>query len=200
MLTRLQAHRAESAVAQPLVSVGPSIPDRPSRTGPACLQRVACYSRGRQVSNRDVGAESIQRHENRNSTTALEMGGVGLTPYLSFIMDCETFDILGPWEIDRGPQTMHYDFWWNLPRDYMVTSEWALPNRSDGHTCSRAGPQARYQQIGIVPHQCRGAKKDMRGLPYNAGPHGSVRPCSRAQIGPRAPPASSPSPSRPPPC
>ncbi len=44
-----------------------------------------------------------------------------------FIMDCETFDILGRWEIDRGPQTLHYDFWWNLPRDYMVTSEWALP-------------------------------------------------------------------------
>jgi hypothetical protein len=44
-----------------------------------------------------------------------------------FIMDCETFDILGRWEIDRGPQKMHYDFWWNLPRDYMVTSEWGLP-------------------------------------------------------------------------
>jgi len=38
-----------------------------------------------------------------------------------FIMDCETFDILGRWEIDRGPQNLHYDFWWNLPRDYMVT-------------------------------------------------------------------------------
>ncbi len=44
-----------------------------------------------------------------------------------FIMDCQTFDILGRWEIDRGPQKLHYDFWWNLPRDYMVTSEWALP-------------------------------------------------------------------------
>lgn len=33
-----------------------------------------------------------------------------------FIMDCETFDVLGRWEIDRGPQTLHYDFWWNLPR------------------------------------------------------------------------------------
>jgi methanethiol oxidase len=27
----------------------------------------------------------------------------------------------------RGPQNLHYDFWWNLPRDYMVTSEWGLP-------------------------------------------------------------------------
>ena len=42
-----------------------------------------------------------------------------------FAMD--TFDILGRWEIDRGPQNLHYDFWWNLPRDYMVTSEWGLP-------------------------------------------------------------------------
>src|SRR4029077_19694526 len=39
----------------------------------------------------------------------------------------ETFEILGRWEIDRGPQRLHYDFWWNLPRDYMVTSEWGLP-------------------------------------------------------------------------
>ncbi len=44
-----------------------------------------------------------------------------------FIMDCETFDILGRWEIDRGVQDKHYDFWWNLPRDYMVSSEWGLP-------------------------------------------------------------------------
>lgn len=44
-----------------------------------------------------------------------------------FIMDCQTFDILGRWEIDRGQQKLHYDFWWNLPKDYMVTSEWALP-------------------------------------------------------------------------
>jgi len=44
-----------------------------------------------------------------------------------FIMDCETFDVIGRWEIDRGPQDKHYDFWWNLPRDYMVTSEWGLP-------------------------------------------------------------------------
>ena len=42
-------------------------------------------------------------------------------------MDCESFEILGRWEIDRGPQKLHYDFWWNLPRDYMVSSEWGLP-------------------------------------------------------------------------
>jgi selenium-binding protein 1 len=44
-----------------------------------------------------------------------------------FIMDCETFEVVGRWEIDRGSQDKHYDFWWNLPRDYMVSSEWGLP-------------------------------------------------------------------------
>jgi len=44
-----------------------------------------------------------------------------------FIMDCETFEVLGRYEMERGPQDKHYDFWWNLPRDYMVSSEWGLP-------------------------------------------------------------------------
>ncbi|MEL6575121.1 MAG: selenium-binding protein SBP56-related protein, partial [Pseudomonadota bacterium] len=44
-----------------------------------------------------------------------------------FIMDCQTFDIIGRYEIERGPQDKQYDFWWNLPRDYMVSSEWGLP-------------------------------------------------------------------------
>jgi selenium-binding protein 1 len=44
-----------------------------------------------------------------------------------FLMDCQTFEVLGRWEIERGPQQLHYDFWWNLPRDYMVSSEWGLP-------------------------------------------------------------------------
>ena len=59
------------------------------------------------------------------------LGGAGADgtqgPPGVFIMDCETFEVLGRWEIDRGPQKMHYDFWWNLPRDYMVSSEWGLP-------------------------------------------------------------------------
>lgn len=44
-----------------------------------------------------------------------------------FIMDCETFDIIGRYEMDRGVQDKHYDFWWNLPRNYMVSSEWGVP-------------------------------------------------------------------------
>jgi len=44
-----------------------------------------------------------------------------------FLLDCESFDIRGRWEMDRGDQRLSYDFWWNIPHDYMVSSEWGLP-------------------------------------------------------------------------
>ena len=45
-----------------------------------------------------------------------------------FMLDHESFDILGRWEIDRGPQFLHYDFWWHLGHDTMITSEWGTPS------------------------------------------------------------------------
>ncbi len=44
-----------------------------------------------------------------------------------FVMDHETFDIRGQWELDRGPQHLAYDFWWHLGFDTMITSEWGTP-------------------------------------------------------------------------
>jgi selenium-binding protein 1 len=44
-----------------------------------------------------------------------------------FMLDHYTFDVLGPWEIDRGPQRLAYDFWWHIGQDVAVTSEWATP-------------------------------------------------------------------------
>jgi selenium-binding protein 1 len=44
------------------------------------------------------------------------------------IMDHESFDVLGRWEVDRGPQELAYDAWWHLGYDTMVTSEWGTPN------------------------------------------------------------------------
>jgi selenium-binding protein 1 len=49
-----------------------------------------------------------------------------------FMMDCDTFDIIGPWEVDRGPQYYAYDFWWHLTHDVMITSEWGTPKMIEG--------------------------------------------------------------------
>jgi len=45
-----------------------------------------------------------------------------------FVMDQESFDVLGKWEIDRGPQQLAYDFWWHLGFDTVITSEWGTPS------------------------------------------------------------------------
>src|SRR5437764_2426222 len=45
-----------------------------------------------------------------------------------FVIDPQSFEIRGPWEKDRGPQQLAYDFWWHLGHDTMITSEWGTPN------------------------------------------------------------------------
>jgi len=44
-----------------------------------------------------------------------------------FRMDPETFEVLGQWELDRGPQNLAYDFWWHLGYDTLISSEWGIP-------------------------------------------------------------------------
>jgi methanethiol oxidase len=44
-----------------------------------------------------------------------------------FILDPDSFEVLGKWEIDRGPQYFGYDFWWHLGHDTLITSEWGTP-------------------------------------------------------------------------
>jgi selenium-binding protein 1 len=44
-----------------------------------------------------------------------------------FILDHDSFDVLGQWEVDRGPQELAYDFAWHLNYDALITSEWATP-------------------------------------------------------------------------
>jgi selenium-binding protein 1 len=52
----------------------------------------------------------------------------GTGPGGVFLMDHTTFDIIGPWEKDRGPQYLAYDAWWHLTQDIMLTSEWGTPD------------------------------------------------------------------------
>lgn len=44
-----------------------------------------------------------------------------------FLIDQESFEVLGQWEVERGPQYLSYDFAWHLGYDTMVTSEWGTP-------------------------------------------------------------------------
>jgi selenium-binding protein 1 len=52
----------------------------------------------------------------------------GTGPCGIFMMDPETFEVRGKWELDRGSQYLAYDFWWHLGFDTMITSEWATPD------------------------------------------------------------------------
>jgi selenium-binding protein 1 len=44
-----------------------------------------------------------------------------------FLLDHSSFEVLGQWEVNRGPQNLAYDFWWHLAQDTMITSEWGTP-------------------------------------------------------------------------
>ena len=44
-----------------------------------------------------------------------------------FALDHYTFEPLGRWEVERGPQYFGYDFAWHLGYDTAITSEWGTP-------------------------------------------------------------------------
>jgi methanethiol oxidase len=44
------------------------------------------------------------------------------------LLDHDTFDVVGAWELDRGDQYFAYDGWWHLDHDTMITSEWGTPS------------------------------------------------------------------------
>ncbi len=48
------------------------------------------------------------------------------------LLDHDTFDVLGAWERDRGPQYLAYDAWWHLQRDTLISSEWGTPEMIEG--------------------------------------------------------------------
>jgi len=52
----------------------------------------------------------------------------GKAPGGILLMDHKTFNVLGRWEVDRGPQALAYDMWWHLGHDTVVTSEWGTPD------------------------------------------------------------------------
>ena len=71
-----------------------------------------------------------------------------------FLLDCESFEILGPWEMDRGDQRLSYDFWWNIPHDYMVSSEWGLPPQFENGLVAEDLLGNRYGHTGSTSGIC----------------------------------------------
>ncbi|MCK6589152.1 MAG: selenium-binding family protein [Polyangiaceae bacterium] len=61
-----------------------------------------------------------------------------------FLLDCDNFNVLGRWEIDRGPQYLHYDFWWHLGYDTLISSEWGTPKMVEGGLDAEALLGRRY--------------------------------------------------------
>jgi selenium-binding protein 1 len=64
-----------------------------------------------------------------------------------FLMDHESFEVLGRWEVDRGPQYFSYDFWWHLGHDTLITSEWGTPEMVED---------------GLIPEKILGAQYGRR--------------------------------------
>lgn len=64
-----------------------------------------------------------------------------------FLIDHETFEVRGRWEVQRGPQQFAYDMWWHLGYDTMVTSEWGTPDMVEN---------------GLIPELILGAKYGRR--------------------------------------
>lgn len=44
------------------------------------------------------------------------------------LLDHDSFDVVRRWETDRGPQHFHYDAWWHLNKNTLISSEWVSPS------------------------------------------------------------------------
>jgi methanethiol oxidase len=61
-----------------------------------------------------------------------------------FLLDHFNFEVLGRWEMDRGPQYLGYDFWWHLTQDTLLTSEWGIPRQIENGLVPEDLLQSRY--------------------------------------------------------
>jgi methanethiol oxidase len=90
-------------------------------------------------------------HTSHCGPDAIYVGALGAPngdgPGGIFLLDHESFDIIGPWDRERGPQYLAYDFWWHLGHDVMITSEWGTPNMVE------PGPSLELLTQGKYGHQ-----------------------------------------------
>jgi selenium-binding protein 1 len=82
------------------------------------LAKHAGYSRPHTV---HCGPEGLYVTALGGANGAEGPGGIAL-------LDHTSFEVLGRWEVDRGPQYLAYDAWWHIAHDVLVTSEWGTPS------------------------------------------------------------------------
>lgn len=82
------------------------------------LAKRAGYSRPRTV---HCGPEGLYVSCLGGADGADGPGGVAL-------LDHRSFEVLGRFEVARGPQFFAYDVWWHIAHDVLVTSEWGTPS------------------------------------------------------------------------
>src|SRR5947208_11181565 len=70
--------------------------------------------------------------------------GEGKAPGGIFLIDHESFEVLGQWELDRGPQRLAYDAWWHLGQDTLITSEWGPPDTCENGLVPEVLLNSRY--------------------------------------------------------
>ncbi|HEX4791906.1 MAG TPA: selenium-binding family protein [Actinospica sp.] len=83
------------------------------------LAKRAGYSRPHTV---HCGPEGLYVTALGGAQGAEGPGGIAL-------LDHDSFEVRGRWEVDRGPQYLAYDAWWHLGHDTVVTSEWGTPGQ-----------------------------------------------------------------------
>src|SRR5260370_510475 len=108
-------------------------PRMASKAAPQTVAYVAAFDPDRKTPDRSA-VVAIGNREGK------EPGGI-------FLMDHESFDVLGQWEMDRGDQHLAYDAWWHLGHDTLVTSEWGTPDTFEN---------------GLIPEVLLGAKYGRR--------------------------------------
>ena len=141
---------------------------RRSRSAPATPRRTRCTA--------DPTASIV------SALGAPDGNGPGGT----FIMDPETFEIRGRWEIDRGPQQLAYDVWWHLGLDTMITSTWGTPNMvKDGVNpelllAGKYGNTA--ARLGSAPPAPRAGARSRRRAADGARAAPGARPDSRLRV------------------
>ncbi|MBO0802214.1 MAG: selenium-binding protein [Nocardiopsaceae bacterium] len=96
----------------------PATPKVVKVLGPEELAKRAGYSRPHTV---HCGPEGLYVSCLGGADGADGPGGVA-------ILDHESFEVLGRWEVDRQDQYLAYDLWWHIAHDVAVTSEWGTPS------------------------------------------------------------------------